>query len=53
MNAAMYAVIGIWKAINVKILINRTDINDDIWIFLRELPCHDYTTSYFTLFDCN
>lgn len=30
MNAAMYAVIGIGKAINVKILINRTDINDDI-----------------------
>lgn len=34
----MYAVIGIWKANNVKILINKTDIHDDKWIFLRELP---------------
>lgn len=32
----MYAVIGIWKANNVKILINRTDINDK-WIFKKKI----------------
>lgn len=51
MNAAMYADIGIWKANNVKILINRTDINDK-WIFKKKNLPDDYTTSYFTLFDC-